>query len=175
MKAARKYVIMAAAMFGLCAFAEADASHQADNWYKMGTGALKQEKYDLAISCFTYAIKYNPSDAIYHVRRGEAYTEKDELVLAEKDFKAALAIDSECFPAYFGLCTLYSVTQQNEKALANYNKLIQFVPQVPLGYMGRAEIYKRLGNDAASKADLKKAVELIKALKKAGKPLVPEY
>jgi len=153
----------AVAMFGLWVCAGSEALKEADGWYKTGVGALKEKKYETAIRSFTYAIQYNPSDAVYHVRRGEAYSVNDDFSRAEKDFKTALTLDPECFPAYYGLATLYSETQQNEKALENYNKLIQLMPQEPAGYMGRAEIYKRLGNDAASRADLAKAAELIKA------------
>ena len=54
----------------------------------------------------------------------------------------------------------YFLLGEYQKAIDDYNKAIERLPEIGEFYVNRAKAYARLGDDAAAERDVEKAIEM---------------
>jgi tetratricopeptide (TPR) repeat protein len=125
-----------------------------------GDTASGKGDYDLAITCYTSAIKLDPGDARTHYDRGLAYFFKEEYPKAITDYTEAIRLDPQYSDAFAGLgCARYS-TKDYPGSVAALSQAILLAPQASLPYLNRAMAYDEQGDYDKAMADYDMAVQL---------------
>ncbi len=78
-----------------------------------------------AIGDLNQAIAIAPDQANAYVLRGQVQMNKNEFALAEQDFTKALEIDQNLPNAYLNRAISYVELGQNDKAIADANKVLE--------------------------------------------------
>lgn len=131
---------------GLDNFREAlkeDPGDPAANYY-MGRFLLAEEQPDKAVGHFSRAAGSRPDNADYRFWLGVAHGESGDEASERRDYLAALGLDAGHLPARTYLAHLQLKAGENEKALANYNKVLEKWPYSPQALYNRALILGRL-------------------------------
>src|SRR5260370_22215651 len=68
--------------------------------FQKGVQALNDKDYDLAIACFTAAIRRFPKDPVPYHNRGNAHFEKGDYDKAVADYSHALEVSPTSAPPY---------------------------------------------------------------------------
>ena len=90
-----------------------------------GVGFLEKEEFESAISCFTEAIRLDPSLATVYRNRGLAYNELGKFDEAIRDYSEAIRLDPKNAVAYFERSICYRKKGDSEKARADLEKAKQ--------------------------------------------------
>jgi curved DNA-binding protein CbpA len=103
---------------------------QAENSFRNGLRAMKEQNYKQAVSFLEWAVKYNPKKAIYYSKLGLA------MALSGEDLEKARAnceraIEIEIFNAahYVDLAEMYHVAGLTEKAREKYKEALKWDPR----------------------------------------------
>jgi tetratricopeptide (TPR) repeat protein len=100
MKKALAAVLVLAVAIGVAAFAYYAAARERDYRQELGRGdqALHDGQTYGAIEAYSGAIALRPDSMLAHLRRGEAYQQRNELDAAARDFRTAAALDPTATP-----------------------------------------------------------------------------
>lgn len=165
MKTEKIFLVLLLAGFScLGAFAR-EYEEIAESWHKDGIKLAKEGRDSEALQCFDAAIKdFGSRDPIVFVRRGQIYLKQQKFFPAKCDFSSAIVRSNcRCAAAYLGHGMASYETGEYKQALSDYTTLIRLCPDESVGYALRAKVHYQLRNYDASRADLAKAAELIKA------------
>ena len=109
---------------------------------------------------YDHFMSTEPMDELSCITRGVRLLPTDPQ-LAIADYKKALKYDSRSMAAFNNLANVYSETLKDSKTAIGYlDKAINSKPDEPVLYASRAVLQARLGHEAESLADAKKAVQL---------------
>ena len=121
--------------------------------YNLGTEALEKEDYDLAITCFTEAIRLDPRMAEAYNNRAYAYSEKGDYDQAIADLTEAIRLDPNLAAAYDNRGRAYGDKGEFDKAIADHTKAIQLDPTDAVPYNNRGSAYADKGESDRAVAD----------------------
>ena len=107
--------------------------------------------------------------AMIHNEIGAFYLREKNYPLAESEFKKALAVNPDFFPAINNLGIIYASQGKNEEAILEFKKAIALNPNFPEPYLNLMKIYLKKGmyeeiKDLARKMESLKRPELKKML-----------
>lgn len=140
-----------------------------------GTSDLVNNDYDEAIANFNKALELNPNLAAAYLGRGTLYAQKavrlndrSSLEQAILDFQKMVAIEPNHFYGYFGLAGAYLKLKEPEKAITNFNKVIELSIKLSLHnpYLGQA--YELRAEAYFAKKDFDKSWEDVHKAKSLG-------
>ncbi|MFC1597702.1 tetratricopeptide repeat protein [Planctomycetota bacterium] len=90
--------------------------------FNRGVEASDEGDHDLAITCFTVAIRLNPGLVEAYYNRGFAYLHKGDLDKAVADFTEAIRLNPEVVEAYNNRGIAYEKNGDKAKAEADFAK-----------------------------------------------------
>jgi tetratricopeptide (TPR) repeat protein len=127
-----------------------DKAEAADNLAK-GRAALADKDPDLAIACFTQALRLDPGSADAYFQRGNAWYDKDEWDRAIADYSDSLRLERDA-AVYVnrGLC--YSNKKDHDRAVHDFTAALEMDPKNP------ARVHLLRGDAHYDKGDYDKAI-----------------
>jgi tetratricopeptide (TPR) repeat protein len=139
---------------------EAALKIQPDDEETLRTAATLSLKHELnqgAVPLLERLVQLQPGDPDAKADLGAAYGAIGEMDKAERQFRAALALNSQAPKAVLGLGALYLKTNRNELAIPLLNKAASLAPEEakPLYLLGSA--YNRLGRHSEAVGALERA------------------
>lgn len=115
--------------------------------------------YDRALEDIKRAIRFAPDQVLYLEARGRYHSMKGESRIAIKDFENALAQDSLCWQARYGLAHEQHKLGLFLEAENNYDLTLALNPELTLAFIGRGRLLIDIGNYPAALASLAQARE----------------
>lgn len=108
MKLKPRKIVVVTALLGACALIGVTAAAEDYlDYYEQGEFALRVQKWDRAIECFTKALADNPKFFVAHHNRAVAYSKKGEYDKSIEDLKKAIQLNPD-YPDAYGLLGLVS-------------------------------------------------------------------
>jgi tetratricopeptide (TPR) repeat protein len=132
-------------------------AYGADDDFKRGVAALKEQDYDLAIACFSAMIRDNPKEAAAYNNRGIAYLGKEEYGRAIEDLTVAIRLDPRNAAAYNNRGVASRFKKDYGKAIRDYSEAIRLAPKYADAYTNLAWLYATCPDDKVR--DGKKALQ----------------
>jgi tetratricopeptide (TPR) repeat protein len=128
----------------------------------IGVAYFRLGDIDGAISSYTKAIDLGIADANMYFYRGLMYGKyKQEDVKAINDYSKAIELEPKYSRAYLNRALAYSSLKMPDKAIADYNKMVELRPDdLSLILNLRAQSYYAKGDYKMAWADVDKAKEL---------------
>ncbi len=117
----------------------------------MQQGTQSQDVLKLAIQQYEQIVKLDPKSVEDHLLLGRLYRQNDELLKAENEFKAAVAIQPDSEEAVTTLAYLYNEEGDSNRAL----QVLNAIPES----QRTAKLYSALGYTYEQQKDYKKAVD----------------
>lgn len=117
----------------------------------MQSGTQSQEVLKLAIEQYEQIVKLDPKSVEDHLLLGRLYRQNNELLKAENEFKAAVAIQPDSEEAVSTLAYLYNEEGDSNRAL----QVLNAIPE----NARTAKLYSALGYTYEQQKDYKQAVE----------------
>lgn len=114
---------------------------------------------DDALANYDKALKINPAAAELFVPVASIYYQKDDFATAEVYLRKAEINISETSDAVFLRGLLHYKRNENEKALAAFNKLLNYDPDFIEAYLYQAEVYERLNRNKEAIFTYRRTVE----------------
>lgn len=136
---------------------------------------FKMNKGEASIADYSKAVAMGDRDANIYRLRGRTYARMNKNNEAIQDYEKCLSLtprhsDRLEHETMNFLGSLYLKTQQYEKAVALYTKLISYFPDLGKGYYGRAKAYTALGKLDLAKKDNAKGQDMDYLLDPSLKP-----
>jgi len=124
--------------------------HLAEAPYRLGTNALRAERYEEAIAHFQQALQRHPGlvDAAQGI--GLAYAEQGKMAQAEAQFQAVLRLAPDFAEAYTHLGKLYARTGRLDQAATAYRTVIKLQPEQAQGYHNLGAVLATQGQTEAA-------------------------
>lgn len=101
---------------------------EAEEWKKNGNEAMKADKYQEALKCYTRAIEKNPYNAVYYCNRAAVYSKLDRQQETIKDCQEAIKLEPQYSKAYSRLGIAYTNLNRFEEAYEAYKIALKFDP-----------------------------------------------
>ena len=109
--------------------------------FLQGVDAYRSGDLDLAIACYTDALRTNPGNAGAYNDRGVAYKDKGDLDKALADYNQAIQLKPEYADAYSNRGNVYTAKGDWDKAIADFDLAIQLNPKYAVAYNNRGNAY----------------------------------
>jgi len=93
-----------------------------------GNNLMKNDKLGEAVECYSKAIDYDPTNAVYYGNRAAAYTKLNENIKAIGDCQTAVQMDPTYSKAYGRMGLVYLNDKNYEKAVKAYEKAAELEP-----------------------------------------------
>lgn len=120
----------------------------------------KQNKPEEAIAAFSKAVEIEPNFAIAWYNLGQIERSQNNFEIAKAHLDKAIELQDDLTKAYFERALLYKQIGQKEKALADYNTIIEKRGNTYLeAYLNRGLTKKMLGDYNGALADLNKIMD----------------
>lgn len=103
---------------------------------------------------------------------GFHYLRINNLLLGEKYYREALAVNPACARCYLNIGRIYAVNHDFQQALNYLNRAVETDPNDHLAYLNRAEVYYELENMDASCQDYEMAKTIVRNAKTADPTLL---
>jgi tetratricopeptide (TPR) repeat protein len=134
----------------------------ANQWLERGRElAIKQKKYDEALTAFTEAINLNPLNSSAYYLRADLYFILQQYELAIADLDKVISINSKYSQAYYYRGNAYLALRKYERAIADFDKAIDIDPQNVSAYYSRGALYSLfLGQQARGNVDFEKVIAI---------------
>ena len=126
-------------------------------------GLVRRNSGDMkgAIADFSTAIRLDPKNTLALAFRGNAYLSRNESGHALADFEAALRLSTTNQDmAYYGRAEIKLERGDNDGAIADYSKALEFAPDMVDAYINRGVAFVRKGDYAASIPNYDAALKL---------------
>jgi tetratricopeptide (TPR) repeat protein len=117
------------------------------------------KKYDLAIQCYSEAIKINIADQEAYTNRGNVYFELNNYEKALADYKKAHSIDPNYVTAIDNIGAIFGLQLRYDSALFYFNKALQANPHYIPSYRNRGLVNIELSRNEDAIKDFKKILE----------------
>lgn len=127
--------------------------------YNRGRAYAGKQATAQALNDFDEAIRLKPDYASAYSDRGLLRLERKDYAAALRDYNEAVRLDPKP-PRLLSRAVLYTLMNQPDKALADYDAVIRQQPAYAPAYTGRAATYRTMGDTARAQADEAKAKEL---------------
>lgn len=123
---------------------------------------FKKEDYKGAITAYDNFLSSQPKNVKALYNRGRAYEELGDFSSAEKDFKAALALDSKNHQILLSLSNIYQ-KQKNHSAALLYADYAVEIPGAPaMAYFMKGRAMHQLGNTQEAYKEYSAAIKMDK-------------
>jgi tetratricopeptide (TPR) repeat protein len=124
------------------------------------TDKMKKQNYPEALADCNKALMAKPNSAIILAIRSSIKIATNDTIGALSDASNAIAIDSNCAPAYE---VRYAIRMSNDKqgALADISKLIGLTPEHAMNYFYRGTLELSVGKDFEASQDFNKAINML--------------
>jgi tetratricopeptide (TPR) repeat protein len=131
MKKALGATLALAAVVGAAAFAYHSAARESDYRQELGRGdqALDGGQTYGAIEAYSGAIALRPDSMLAHLRRGEAYEQRNELDAAARDFRTAATLDPTATPPLEALGDVMYKRERFREAASSYEAYLRLDDQ----------------------------------------------
>mgnify|MGYP001581926481 CR=1 FL=1 len=138
-------------------------SSRADQLNMMGIALLAAGKTQEAVQRFSEALEIRQDHVIARGNRARAYQEMGDLIRAQSEFEIALGFAREAEDraiVHNNTGLLFTVRGDDDRAIEEYDRAIQYDPDLALAYYNRANVHFRRGDQAAMMADVRRAIAL---------------
>ncbi|MFN3505512.1 MAG: tetratricopeptide repeat protein [Caldimicrobium sp.] len=140
-----------------------------DELFVEGARAFARKDYDQALEFLNQILAHNPKHLKALETRAALFLQKDDLVSAEQDLKAAIELDAKNARLYFRLGQIYYKKKDLDQALEYFTQAIDLNPMYPAAYLARSQVLRDKGLEEAADLELDKAVAVQRELAKANK------
>ncbi|HEX4201482.1 MAG TPA: tetratricopeptide repeat protein, partial [Chthoniobacterales bacterium] len=106
--------------------------------FRRGWEAANQQRYHDAISAYTEALSFKPSDFDVYNDRGVVYLALREYNAAIVDFTEAIRLKPDFAEAFNDRGDAYGAQQQHDQAIADYTEAVRLKPAFVEAYYNRA-------------------------------------
>ena len=160
MRTKKRVAVLGAVVFSMVAIAGCQS--EAKRVQEQGKRAWANNDLDMAISCFSEAIRLDPKNASSYYCRGLAYWEKHKYDRAIADYTEVIRLDPKAAEAYRGRAMAYGNRGKGEydEVIADYTEAIRLDPKDAEAYSGRAMAYGNKGDHDKAIADYSEAIRL---------------
>ena len=124
-----------------------------ENWDKR---ADVEKKLDIA----KQKVATNPKDPQAHVDYGWALLQNNKFNDAVTEYKNALNLDKNFFPAYFNLGLAYMQVEKYDLSVEAFKKALSIQPKSPQAKLNLGIVYNEMGKYDAALKELKAAYEM---------------
>jgi protein O-mannosyl-transferase len=122
----------------------------ADAYAKQRALDLKQQQLAASANALAEASRNNPADSDVRYRAANAYNDlglnlrdRNRLGEAEAQFKTAINLYPEFWPAHFNMGLIFDALAKSDEALSQYREALRLAPSVP---MVRSQVTNALNN-----------------------------
>ena len=127
----------------------------------LGDKAMAYSDYEETLKHYDGAIDPTKPDMLALYRRGAAQYALGQTDRALSDYEQAIRLNPEYFLAYYGRGFLLANRKSAyERAIGDFNKVLDLVPNSVYALLRRADAYSQIGDLGRSLADLNRAIEL---------------
>ncbi|MFO0477791.1 MAG: hypothetical protein ACK50L_03295 [Bacteroidota bacterium] len=119
-----------------------------------------------SITLYQDILLKNPHSYIALNSIGAEYMKRKDYLLSEKYYRKSINENANYYKSYYNRALLYSITNQTNKAIADYTRAIK-LNNYYKAYVGRANIYYSLKDFSKTISDAEKAISLNKNYSKA--------
>lgn len=116
--------------------------------------------YDLEMKKLNDLIKQDGMNADAHYNRALLYEEKNNYLMAEKDYTKAIEINSKHTDAYYNRGTLLAKLKKYELALKDFDACLKLSPTLSEAYCNRGNVYYQLGKTDLAVGDYTSALKI---------------
>ena len=109
---------------------------------KKGDESFKNQKYDEAISFYTKAVVFNPSDKIVMLKLANIYKLQGNNDKAIGFYDKIIALDADCKEAYFNKGLVYANNKNYDEAIKCFEKVVEIAPNYHYAYYSLALTYE---------------------------------
>ncbi len=119
---------------------------------------LRLNVWQNSISLYKDILIKNPHSYIALNSIGAEYMKKKEFKLSEKYYNQSIYENSRFYKSYYNRALLYSITNENSKAISDYTKSIE-LKNYNKAYVGRATLYYLMKDFPKAISDAESALE----------------
>jgi tetratricopeptide (TPR) repeat protein len=119
----------------------------------------RTKELDKAHARMDQALASFPNNASLHYLKAQAFGFQHDVQNTEAELKKALELDSNYLPAYSSLGALYINSHQEDRAIAEYQKIIALRPENPTPYIMIGMLQDQRKNYDAAIENYRKALE----------------
>jgi tetratricopeptide (TPR) repeat protein len=131
-----------------------DMMISADDLLKIGSSAIENGNYDIAIAAFNNVILRDLKCFEAHHIRGSIYKYYDNYGEAIRDFDRAIEMKPECAEAYYNRgCTYRKDVDDIQHAIRNFTKAIELRSDYAEAYNNRGDLHGDVGDYRQAIAD----------------------
>lgn len=112
----------------------------------------------IALTYFQNAWKLDTTDAFPLFARGVYYQHRNELELAKAEYKNVIMRDRQYIDAYFNIAYVYMLQDSLDKAMRQYDILVQIDQADPEAYYNRGVCFEKMGKKQEAISDYKQAL-----------------
>ena len=133
---------------------------KAIKYYNQGLEYYEEGQFELALECYTQAIKANPKDFEAYNNRGTIYQKLKQYEQALNDYNQAIKLNPEGIESYNNRGNTYSELEQYKYALRDYTQAIKLDPKRAEFYNNRGVTYFKLKQYEQALKDYDQAIKL---------------
>ena len=130
-------------------------------WHKV------QGEHQRAISDYDEAIRLDPKNLSFYLRRGSAYHETSQYDRAVADFDEAIRIKSDDWVGYIVRGITYSTMGQHDRAIADFDEAIRLHADDYEAFVQRGITFSAMGQHARAIADFDEAIRINPEMREA--------
>ena len=128
-------------------------------WKNLASCHVSREEFDDALYAFERALEIDPELVVAHLERGILLGRMSRIHDAILDFDAILTREPENEIVLALRARSFIITEQYDKAIADFDKLIEINPSVP-GHLGRASVWLYKNCPEEAEKDFAEAIQL---------------
>jgi tetratricopeptide (TPR) repeat protein len=119
----------------------------------------RNKEYDKAHARIDQALSTYPNMASLHYLKGQVFGYQQNGQMMEAEFNKALELDQNYLPAYSALAALYIQSKQEDRAIAQYQKIISLRPENSTPYVVIGMLEDQRKNYDVAADNYRKALE----------------
>lgn len=121
-------------------------------WIARGAAYLELNKFPDAIRDASQAIAVNPKESAAYNLRGTAFRKSGDVKKAIDDFDKAVKLEPSA-KNYFERGSTYQLLEQHQAAVADFDKVIETIPDLASAFFARAKSRRALGDIKGAEQD----------------------
>jgi tetratricopeptide (TPR) repeat protein len=136
-----------------------DGSQTAEDAFREGTSFGRRGQYEKAVQAYSKAIELNPKYTKAYTFRGLTYLELGNFTDAIKDLDKVIALDPTAY-SYRTRADVYARNGYLDKAIMDYDKVLELNTRSASGYRNRAIAYGEKRDYKKAIRDITRAIQL---------------